>query len=266
MDTVEVEGLQIAYEQVGHGPPLVLLHGYVGDGPRTWRPQLDGLADDFTVVAWDAPGAGSSSDPPPGIGMGEYADHLAGFIKNLGLDNPHIAGLSFGGSLGLELCRRHPGIAASLTLVSAYAGWHGSLPSGVADQRLQQALALADLSRDELVDTLLPTMFSGSTPPEVVEAFGASLRDVRPAGFRAMARASAVDLRDALPGIEIPTLVVCGDHDVRAPRSIAEALHAAITGSKLLVLSGTGHLCNIEAPHQFNVALRDFLRCIPRRG
>ena len=63
MDTVEVGGLRVAYERAGHGPPLVLLQGYVGDGPTTWRPQLDGLCDDFTVVAWDAPGAGRSSDP-----------------------------------------------------------------------------------------------------------------------------------------------------------------------------------------------------------
>ena len=66
MDLVEVGGLQIAYERVGQGPTLVLLHGYVGDGPTTWRQQLDGLSDAFTVVAWDAPGAGRSGDPPEG--------------------------------------------------------------------------------------------------------------------------------------------------------------------------------------------------------
>src|SRR5437899_7194248 len=56
-------GLRIAYERAGNGPPLVLLHGFVGDG-REWRRQVDGLSDQFTVVAWDAPGAGASSDPP----------------------------------------------------------------------------------------------------------------------------------------------------------------------------------------------------------
>ena len=60
MEMVEVGGLQIAYERAGSGPALVLLHGYVGDGPTTWRRQLDGLSDEFTVVAWDAPGASGS--------------------------------------------------------------------------------------------------------------------------------------------------------------------------------------------------------------
>jgi len=265
MDRVEVAGLRIGYERAGHGPPLVFVHGYVGDGPRTWRPQLHGLADDFTVVAWDAPGAGSSSDPPAGTGMAEYADYLAGFINNLGLDNPHIVGLSFGGALALEFNRRHPGIARSLTLVSAYAGWRGSLPSEVADQRLRQALELADLSPGELVDTLLPTMFCGTTSWDVVGAFGASLLEVRPVGFRAMARASDVDLRETLPGINIPTLVVCGDQDVRAPLPVAQSLHSAITDSELVVLKGMGHLCNLEAPDAFNAALRTFLRATAQR-
>jgi pimeloyl-ACP methyl ester carboxylesterase len=51
---IEVGGIRIAYERAGNGPPLVLLHGYVG-GPTTWRRQLGGLCDDFTVIAWDAP-------------------------------------------------------------------------------------------------------------------------------------------------------------------------------------------------------------------
>ena len=110
---------------------LVLLHGYVGDGPTTWRRQLDDLSGEFTVVAWDAPGAGRSSDPPETFGMAGYADCLAGFIGALGLTDPHIVGLSFGGALAIELCRRHPVIPRSLVLESAYAGWAGSLPAEV---------------------------------------------------------------------------------------------------------------------------------------
>ena len=54
---IEIEGLRIAYRRRGQGPPLVLLHGGFDDS-RAWRPQLDGLSDEFTVVAWDAPGCG----------------------------------------------------------------------------------------------------------------------------------------------------------------------------------------------------------------
>jgi pimeloyl-ACP methyl ester carboxylesterase len=260
METIEVDGLRIAYERAGAGPPLLLLHGYVGDGPTLWRRQLDGLCDQYTVVAWDAPGAGGSSDPPESFGMAGYADCLAGFVEGLGLGRPHVAGLSFGGALALALYRRHPAIPATLILASAYAGWGGSLPAEVAEQRLRQALVLADLSPEEFVGALLPTMFSDGTPSEAVDAFGASMRAFHPAGFRAMARASAEDLRDVLPLIGVPTLLVYGDKDVRAPRTVAEGLHAAIAGSTLVVLPDTGHACNIEAPEAFNRAVRSFLR------
>ena len=113
-----------------------------------------------------------------------------------------------------------------LVLVSAYAGWGGSLPSDVVEQRLQQALVLADLSAGEFAAALLPTMFSDATPAESVDRFGAALREFHPAGFRAMARASAEDLRAALPLVTQPTLLVCGDQDVRAPLTVAEDLHS----------------------------------------
>jgi pimeloyl-ACP methyl ester carboxylesterase len=260
MEMVEVGGLRIGYERAGDGPPLVLLHGYVGDGPTTWRSQLGGLAGEFTMVAWDAPGAGRSSDPPETLGMAGYADCLAGFISALRLERPHVAGLSFGGALAIELARRHPTIPRTLILVAAYAGWAGSLPAEVTEQRLRQALALADLSPEEFVDALLPTMFSPGTARATIDTFAASMRAFHPIGFRAMARASAEDLRDALPNIEVPTLLVYGDHDVRAPLTVAEHLHAAITDSTLVVLPDTGHVSNVEAADAFNETVTRFLR------
>ncbi len=259
MDSVDVDGLRVAYERAGRGPPLVLLHGYVGDGPTTWRHQIDTLSDDFTVIAWDAPGAGASSDPPESFGMAGYADCLARFVAALGLLGPHIVGVSFGGAMAIELVRRHPAAVRTLTLASAYAGWRGSLPADVAEARLEQAIRLSELSPDEFVATLLPTMFAEGTPQKSIDTFEAPMRAFHPQGFRAMARAAAEDLRDALPAIRVPTLLVYGDRDVRAPLAVAEHLEAEIVGSRLVVLPGVGHVCNIEAPDAFNATVRDFL-------
>ena len=259
MEMVEVDGLQIAYERAGSGPALVLLHGYVGDGPTTWRRQLDALSDEFTVVAWDAPGAGRSTDPPERFGLDGYADCLAGFVEKLGLSTVRVAELSFGGILALALQRRHSATSSALILASAYAGWAGSLPPEGAEQRLRQALALADGTPEAFVSALLPTMFSKTMPRETVADFRASMRAFHPRGFRAMARASAEDVRDVLPHVDVPTLLVYGDSDVRAPRTVAAALQSAISGSRLVVLPDAGHLCNIEAPDEFNLAVREFL-------
>ena len=260
MEQIEVDGLRIAYERVGSGPPLVLVHGYVGDGLTTWRRQIEELCDEFTVVAWDAPGVGRSSDPPESFGMAGYADCLASFADALGLGSAHVVGLSFGGALALELYRRHPTVPMTFVLVSAYAGWAGSLPAHEAERRLQQALTLSGLSPAEFVDALLPTMFCASTPLDVVAEFGATMREFHPDGFRCIARAAAEDLRDVLASVEIPTLLVYGDRDERAPMEVAERLRASIPTSSLVVLRGAGHLCNVEAPEEFNREVRAFLR------
>lgn len=118
---------------------------------------------------------------------------------------------------------------------------------------------MADGAPEAFVAALLPTMFSRPMPRETVDDFRASMQAFHPRGFRAMARASAEDVRDALPHIEVPTLLVYGDRDARAPLTVAEALQAAISGSRLVVLADAGHVCNVEAPDEFNVAVRDFL-------
>ena len=115
-----VGGVRIAYSVAGDGPPLVLLHGGMDDS-RSWRWQLEGLADEFRVLAWDAPGCGQSSEPPETWRMPEYADCLAAWLQVVGVDQPHVLGLSWGSSVALELYRRHPEVPASLILASAYA-------------------------------------------------------------------------------------------------------------------------------------------------
>jgi len=260
MDQIEVGGLRIAYERAGTGPPLFLLHGFVGDGRSTWHRQIEALSDEFTVVAWDGPGAGRSADPPASFRMPDYADCLAGFMATLGLGRSHVAGLSFGAALALELYRRHPKLSTTLILASAYAGWAGSLPPDVAEQRLEQSLRSSELSPTQFVATMLPTMFSKSASKAQIAEFVAAVSEFHPAGFRAMAQASAqADLRDVLPHIEVPTLLLYGDEDVRAPLIVAGALHASIPGSRLVVMNGVGHVSSVEAPDRFNREVRFFL-------
>ena len=74
-----------------------------------------------------------------------------------------------------------------------------------------------------------------------------------------MALAEA-DLRAVLPTITVPTLLLYGAADVRAPRAVAEALHAGIPHSELVLLPGVGHACNLEAPEAFNAEVRRFLQ------
>ena len=93
-----MSGLKVAYERIGEGPLIVLVHGAGVDG-RMWRPQLAALADEFTVIAWDEPGAGRSDDLPAGFGLADYAHCLAAVIDAVSLGSAHVAGLSWGGTV-----------------------------------------------------------------------------------------------------------------------------------------------------------------------
>jgi pimeloyl-ACP methyl ester carboxylesterase len=236
---VDVAGIRIGFEQVGNGPALVLVHGALSDS-RVWRWQLDALSHEFTAVAWDAPGCGESRDPPESFRLPEYADALAGFLAALGLGRAHMLGHSFGGALALELARRHPAAVASLILVGGYAGWAGSLPAADVERRLAFA------------------------SPEASEVLRRAMSESRPVAARAMARALAeADLRDALPSIDVPTLLVHGDADERSPLSVARDLHRRLPRSRLVVLPELGHECYLEEPNAFNAEVREFLQAQP---
>lgn len=259
MEHIEVAGLSIAFERAGVGPQLVLVHGAVCDG-RVWRSQLEALSDEFTVVAWDAPGCGGSADPPGSYRLGDYADALAGFIAALDLDRPHVLGHSFGGALVLELYRRYPTVPATLILVGASAGWAGSLPRAEVEQRLAFALEVADRLPAGFEPTSMRGLFSKAMSPETVDELVAIMSEVRPVATRAMAHALAeADLRDVLATIDVPTLLVYGDADERSPLSVAEDLRDGIPGSRLVVMPGFGHECYLEAPECFNAEVRRFL-------
>jgi pimeloyl-ACP methyl ester carboxylesterase len=238
------------------------LHGWPSDG-REWRRQLEGLPDEFTVVAWDAPGAGRSSDPPETFRLPDWADRLAGFIEALGLVPAHVGGLSWGGGLALQLYGRHPEVVRSLILVSAYAGWGGSLPAEEVERRLQLMVRNSQLPPAEWAPALIKTLLTDRATEGMVEDLTSIVSDLHPAATRVALRAFAeADLRDVLPRINVPTLLLYGEEDVRAPRPVWEPLHTRVPGSKLVLVPGVGHMIDIEAAGRFNAEVRGFLRSV----
>jgi pimeloyl-ACP methyl ester carboxylesterase len=262
VEVVRVNGLAIAYQSAGEGPPLVLVHGAAVDG-RMWQPQVADLADEFTVVAWDEPGAGRSSDVPADFGLPDYANCLAALIDAVGLGPAHVAGLSWGGTVVLELYRHHPGLVATLILVDTYAGWKGSLPEEEVRARLEGLRQMLAVPADHF-DPTPPGWFAGDPPSEFVPLLEEMAADVRPESLRRVLLLMAeADQRDLLPRISVPTLLIWGEHDVRSPLGVARQFERAIPTTNLVVIPECGHVSNLEQPERVNEFVREFCRAHP---
>jgi pimeloyl-ACP methyl ester carboxylesterase len=264
MDTVRVDGRVLAYRRSGAGAPLVLLHGGWSDS-RAWTPQLRGLSGDADVIAVDIPGCGRSDDPPEGTGLDGYADAIAGLLDALHLPSAHLGGLSAGSVLALAVYRRQPARVRSLVLAGAYAGWRGSLPADEVAARVARIESELERPPDEWIEAYLPGFFAGEVRAETLDLVRTMMRETRPTGTRRMLSAVAdADLRDVLPSIAVPTLLLYGAEDARAPRPVAEAIHRAVPGSRLVLLPGVGHDVALEAPDAFDAEVLWFLGTLPR--
>jgi pimeloyl-ACP methyl ester carboxylesterase len=265
LQNVDADGLRIAYRSTGSGPALILLHGAYEDS-RIWQRQLEDLADEFTVIAWDCPGCGGSDDLPAGFG-GSLGEVLAAFIAALGLvgeRRPHVLGLSFGSTIALDLARVAPEAAATLVLAAAYAGWAGSLPPDEVERRYAQVLAELDRPAEEIIPVWLPTLLTDRATPAMREFVGSIMADFRPSGMRSLLElAGRADYRPVLPTIAVPTLLLYGSEDVRSPVAVGEAIREAVPGAELAVLPGVGHLGFVEDADAFDTKLRRWLRSHP---
>ena len=258
-------GLEIAYHRAGAGPPLVLVHGAAEDG-RGWQPQLEGLSDEFTVVAWDEPGAGRSSDVPTDFGLADYAHCLAGLIATLELGPAHVAGLSWGGTVALELYRHHPALVATLILVDSYAGWKGSLPEHEVSARVAGLHEMLAAPAAEF-DPTLPGLFAGEPPAEFVPLLEGDLADVRPDSLKTQLLVMAeADQRDMLASVAVPTLLVWGELDARSPLDVAHPARRGDPRHRAVVIPDCGHVSNLERPEELNDAVRSFCRAHSAAG
>lgn len=259
MDTVEVDGLRLAYRLAGHGRRVMFVHGGAEDS-RAWTPQLDELADEFTVIAWDEPGAGESDDVPEAFGLSDYADCLAGMIRAFDYSPMPVVGISWGTTVILEMYRRQPGVVRSMLLADGYAGWRGSLGAEEADARLA-GVRTAVAEPQERFDPTLPGLFAGDPPARFVPLLEAMAADVRRNSMlTALSAMAQADLSDVLPTIEVPTQLIWGALDVRSPLRVAHEFERRIPGANLAVIPDCGHVSNLQAPESFNEIVRRFLR------
>ena len=168
---------------------------------------------------------GPTTSPSHSYDLDHFVDDLAGFISALGLSRPHVVGLSLGSILAIALHARHPTVARSLVLASAYAGWAELLPPTEVQRRIRLAPRDLDRPADEAARDFVGTLLPAKASQRLVDEQLAMVTQARPATTRfLLSQIAAVDLRPVLSHIDVPTLLLYGAADVRAPAAVADAL------------------------------------------
>lgn len=248
MPHIRANGLDIAYEALGAGPPLVALHGATSSGRETFAAQLPSLVGAFRVFLPDARGHGGTRwDAADGFRAAWLVDDLAGFVDGLGLSTFHLLGYSLGAMTGLEFAARAPERLRSLVV------------AGIATAREPRA----SVTR-RLMD---PARIVRAEPAWAAE-MARTIDPVQgPGAWQRLLPAIAADVATQpllspaeLHGITAPTLVACGDRDPLVPVDQAAALARQVRDGRLLVVPDCGHQVLSTHPEVVDAALGGFYR------
>jgi len=278
--SLPVDGFRLAYERVGRGPAVVLLHGWPGDRTdyRDVVPLVSASAD---VVVPDLRGFGESdkhpTDPADLYGADAQARGVIGLIEELGLDRPVIAGYDIGSRIAQTVARSRPGLVRAVVISPPLPGIGDRILTAPAQQEFWyqpfHQLKLADQlvdGRPEAVRGYLRHFWSHWSGPgfELTDdhldhlvavyaepgAFTASIGWYR-SGAGAVARSVAEQTPQPADRIAAPTTVLWPEHDPLFPRAWSDRLDDFFADARLHYVDGVGHFTPLECPRDFAAAV-----------
>lgn len=271
---VEVEGRRVRVRVDGdpHNPPVLLVHG-IGRSLEDWDPQFERLSADYRVIAVDVPGFGFSDRPDGPITLSTFAKGVLGTVDVLGETRPlHIVGNSLGGAIAMQTLAHRPDRVASLALINS-AGFGREVTillrilampviGPLATRRTSRAAA-GMLERACYADSSLASreridraMAIAAKPHhgQVMLATAVELataRGVKPGWRRQLAAFAALHPR--------PTMVMWGDQDKVLPAHHIDEARRVLPHAETHLLSGIGHMPQIERPDEFAALVLPFL-------
>jgi pimeloyl-ACP methyl ester carboxylesterase len=274
---VQVAAQPVNTIELGEGPPLVFVHCLAGRWPN-WLEQLPVFAAEHRVIAMDLPGFGHTPMPrrpisDRSITISSYARLLDGLFEELGIDAAAVVGNSMGGFVSTELAIAFPQRVERLVLVSAagLSTYHTPrltkllpvlrrfervLAAGTARGAANaEAIARRRGLRKAVLGSVIahPGLMPAPLMAEVVRGGGT------PGFVPALEALYSYPIRERLPEIACPTLIVWGDRDLLVPVRDADVFAELIPNSRKVVFEDTAHLAMLERPAAFNALLKDFL-------
>lgn len=235
-------------------PPLLMLHS-LGTAGAVWDAQAEALARAFRVIRPDFRGHGLTEVTPGPYTVEGLARDMVAVLDALGVGRAHVAGISLGGLVAQSLASQAAERVASLALCDTALrlpppeSWH------------ERAATVRAHGVEAVVDAVLARWVTESFrgQPGAI-GLRAMLLRTAPEGYAAGCEAvGEADMTESTPRLQVPALVLVGDQDAATPPAAAQALHATIRGSALVVLSGAAHIPTVEVPDEVTGALRRFL-------
>ncbi|MGK5113383.1 MULTISPECIES: alpha/beta fold hydrolase [unclassified Geodermatophilus] len=247
-------GLSLTDE--GTGRAVLLLHG-IGGNARSCAPVGSVLAGHaLRALSWDAPGYGESADPA-GPADVDHPARVCEVLDELGLDQVDLVGTSWGGVIATVVAARYPERVRSLVLADSTRG-SGTSPARAAAMRARVA-DLVEQGPAAFAAARAPKLVAPGCDPVVAEAVRAEMARVRLPGYQGAAEfMAATDTAGLLASIEVPTLVLVGEHDTVTGVDESRLLAATVPGARFVLVPGAGHAAVTERPHEVAAALLDF--------
>jgi 3-oxoadipate enol-lactonase len=259
---IKLNGTTINYAERGlpQGMPVVFIHGFPLNHTM-WEPQMKALPNHFRAITYDIRGHGESD-----IGDGQYTieffvDDLLSLLDHLVIDRAIICGLSMGGYVALRAYERSPERITALVLCDTKS------EADTNEARLKRSAIVRNVKTngtgpfaDEFATAILaPQTFQ--THPEIVESVKKMIRANSPIGISgaSLALGCRTDTSGALSTINVPTLILVGEHDKLTPPTVSESMHNRIVNSELHVVAHAGHMSNLENAPEFNKCMIEFL-------
>ncbi len=274
MPTVNVNDIELYYEEEGRGEPLLLIMGLAADS-LAWVYQRPAFAQRYRTIVFDNRGVGRSSKPPGPYTTAQMARDAKGLLDALSIPAAHVLGVSMGGMIAQELALQFPEAVRSLVLACTYAKADDAILArrdalvaqlgGSTDSDGSIRIDLTQIDPLRFFQTLMPLVFNpdflARELPKLIELFSASIQfGFSPEGILGqVAAVLAHNTEDRLAEIRVPTLVITGDADQLVPPVCSEILAAKIPGAKLVRIPGGSHAFNLEVPDEFNRGVLDFL-------